>query len=49
MIILIGAISVFGLGWILNDLMHVPTLVVIAVCLAAQVGILVANNKRTKK
>lgn len=47
--LIIGAISIFGLGWLLNELTSFPTLVILAVCLAAQVGLLVANTKKSKK
>ncbi len=50
MTLLISAISLFTLGWVINDLLpNVPTLVVVAVALVAQVGVIVLNNKRGKK
>lgn len=49
MIILIGAISIFGLGYATNEWTNIPTAYIIAGCFAAQVGILIAYNKRGKK
>lgn len=46
---LIGAISVFGLGWVANELTDIPSLVIEAACFVSIIGILILNNKRTRK
>ena len=47
--LIVGAISIFGLGFALNTLTGFPPLVVVCVCLAAIVCILVLNNRKGKK
>jgi hypothetical protein len=47
--ILIGAIAIFGIGYALNDLTDIKSLIVVAACLAATVIILVVNDKRKTK
>jgi len=47
--LLIAAISIFALGFVLNDLTSVPTLVVIAACLAIQIGVVIAYSRKGKK
>lgn len=48
MIILIGAISIFGLGWVTNELTDIPALVIVAACFVAIIGIIVAQKGRKK-
>jgi len=48
--LLIAAISLFALGWVANDLVpNAPTLVVVAVALVAQIGVLALNYRKGKK
>jgi len=47
--ILIGAIAIFGIGYSVNDLANVSSLIVASICLAAIVIILVVNDKRKTK
>jgi hypothetical protein len=47
--IILGAIAIFGLGWMVNELTAIPTLVVQACCFVAIVGILVLNAKKPRK
>jgi hypothetical protein len=42
-------ICTFALGWVLNDLAKAPTLLIVAACVVAQIGILVLKTKRGKK
>jgi len=44
--ILIGAISLFALGWILNELTSWPAEWVVAACFGAILGIVIANSKK---
>ena len=47
--LIIGAIAIFGLGYCINELTEIPTLVIVAVCFVAIVGILVATNRKPRK
>ncbi len=46
--IIIGAICVFGMGWMLNEFTDVPLPVIGVACFALIVALLVVNNKRKK-
>jgi hypothetical protein len=47
--LILGTISVFALGWILNNLTGWPTLWVVCACLVAQIGLIIVNTRRGKK
>jgi hypothetical protein len=48
--LIIAGISIFGLGWVANELTSVPTAAIIGVCFVAQLVVLVVFKKikRTK-
>lgn len=48
MIILIGAIAIFALGYALNQLLGYPVLIVVSLCLVAIIGIVVAQSRHKK-
>lgn len=49
MILIIAAISIFGLGFVANELTTVPTLFVVASCFALIIGLVVVSNKKKLK
>jgi hypothetical protein len=47
--IVIGAISIFGLGYALCAITGLPALPVICACLILQLAVLLMNNRKTKR
>lgn len=47
--IIIGAISIFGLGYAANELTNIPTPAIFAVCFLAIIATLVISGKKWKR